>query len=119
MKKAIIPSVISIGQRFKIDNSLGITKRMLITSQWIYQHTNLELFDYFKKHSSDTIRGLACYLIAHTSKNLSEKIALIYELANDSHYGVREWAWLALRTDVARDPLHALQVLQPLSLSPP
>lgn len=114
----LIPSTLNLKIPFVINNSLGITKRMLITSQWLYNQEGFDLFQILKSNPSDTIRGLGCYLVALTSKSFAEKIQLILPLANDPHYGVREWAWLALRKDVAKNPVQAIEILQPFTKSP-
>src|SRR5574340_560446 len=64
-------------------------------------------------HPADTVRGFACHAIAaHPSLAFEEKFAWIRPLAADPHFGVREWAWLALRPAVAVAPLQALNLLQ-------
>lgn len=60
--------------------------------------------DTLKTHSSDSLRGLACYMVSHCEHlNLIEKLEKIKPLADDPHFGVREWAWLALRPDISKD----------------
>jgi 3-methyladenine DNA glycosylase AlkC len=47
---------------------------------------------------------------------LEERLKAIYPLADDSHFGVREWAWLGLRPHLAREldrtcPLRIVDIL--------
>lgn len=63
-------------------------------------------------HPVDTVRGFACFVIAlHPGLGFAEKFTAIRPLAADRHFGVREWAWLALRPLVASAPLDAIALL--------
>ena len=70
-------------------------------------------------HPSDTVRGWAAYAIAaEPGLNLAERLRLVRPLADDGHFCVREWAWMALRPHVAADPLAALSLLAPWTAEP-
>lgn len=91
----------------------GITARMTLAAQLLHTHpqTNLEELS---KHASDTVRGWACYYIGlQDNMSLAEKLTLIRPLANDSHFGVREWSWLAMRKDIIAQPEETLSLLLP------
>lgn len=77
----------------------GITQKMLLTAQCLYQQEGFEIYHPLKKHFSDTLRGLACYVLALHKLTWKKKLQLIKPLADDPHFGVREWAWLALRSE--------------------
>jgi 3-methyladenine DNA glycosylase AlkC len=64
------------------------------------------IHSYLQNHSSDTVRGWLCYAIAkkHPIKDILQQPELFFQildwikpLAADQHFGVREWAWLAIR----------------------
>lgn len=83
------------------------------------------LADYWKKdlsqgiakcssHSSDIVRGFACYMIGNRKDSSLEQDFLdIRPFADDSHFGVREWAWLGMRGKIIADPEKALALLLP------
>ena len=87
----------------------GITRRMetagrLIGADW------RDLIG----HGSDTVRGWAAYAIAaEDGLSLRQRLELMAPLADDDHFGVREWAWLALRPHVVAEPLAAVELLVP------
>jgi 3-methyladenine DNA glycosylase AlkC len=65
------------------------------------------------RHPSDTVRGWAAYgLAARYPSSVSELLTLIQPLADDPHFGVREWALIAVRPAVAAQLGHALPVLE-------
>lgn len=97
----------------KIDNTLGITKRMSHAARVIHDQVGFGCFDMMRHHKSDTIRGIAAYLLAEQSLSLSDQLTCIHPLADDSHFGVREWAWIAIRPSVIDSLDESLLLLQP------
>jgi 3-methyladenine DNA glycosylase AlkC len=65
-------------------------------------------------HPSDTVRGWATFANAFALRGAPSERALHSQLrfATDSHFGVREWAWLALRPQLAGDLQNSLALLQ-------
>lgn len=66
------------------------------------------------KHPSDTVRSWACYAIAaNTRLSFSAKLDRIRPLADDPHFGVREWAWIAIRDELIEQLDEALALMTP------
>lgn len=87
-------------------SELGILKRMaamagvLLNIQGAYPDG--KALEICRAHTSDTVRGWACFLIAALpNQTLAERLQSMQPLADDAHFGVREWAWLALRPHLA------------------
>lgn len=78
-------------------------------------------------HPTDLARGIAAYVIgvraaANLARSKSEKarraairdaINAVRPLADDPHSGVREWAWMGVRSVIASDITHAIELLEP------
>jgi len=100
-------------QRMQDASGKGITLRMALAAQ-LLREAGQGAPALWQHHGSDTVRGWACYLIGSDSRaTLAEKLQQMRTLADDPHFGVREWAWLALRADIVTAPLQALEHLQP------
>jgi len=100
-------------QRMRDAASKGITRRMALAAA-LLREAGQGAVIHWQSHPSDTVRGWACYLIgSDATLGLSEKLQAIQPLADDQHFGVREWAWLALRADLVAAPLQALTLLLP------
>jgi len=69
-----------------------------------YANTDLyePLFKQLSTHLSDSVRCYACYLVAlHTNTPLEDKLHKLKPLVADSHFGVREIIWMALRPEMS------------------
>ncbi|QDL29672.1 DNA alkylation repair protein [Stenotrophomonas maltophilia] len=98
----------------------GITQRMALAARLLHEAGQGDPARW-QAHASDTVRGWACYLTGNDAgATLPAKLQAMRPLADDPHFGVREWAWLALRADIVAAradivaaPLQALEYLQP------
>ena len=90
----------------------GITRRMALAAQLIQARHGMAAFADLSHHRSDTARGWACFLIGGAEgMPLADRLAALRPLADDTHFGVREWAWMALRPHIAADLDRALAQL--------
>ncbi|WP_394061295.1 DNA alkylation repair protein [Alcaligenes sp. WGS1538] len=98
---------------------LGILQRMKQMANVLLAQYGQGITAYLQTHVSDTVRGWACFIIAELpALSLRERLDKIAPLANDEHFGVREWSWLALRPYVVAAPSLAVEQLRDWSLSP-
>jgi 3-methyladenine DNA glycosylase AlkC len=96
----------------------GITERMALAAA-LLREVGQDEVQHWQAHPSDTVRGWACYLIGDGAQaTLADKLQAMRPLADDPHFGVREWAWLALRSAIVDAPLEALALLQPWAQQP-
>ncbi|MDV9040646.1 DNA alkylation repair protein [Stenotrophomonas sp. RAC2] len=99
--------------RMRDAEGAGITQRMALAARLLRESGQGDPAQW-QDHASDSVRGWACYLIGgDVGATLPAKLRAMRPLADDPHFGVREWAWLALRADVVAAPLQALECLQP------
>ncbi|MBK4995332.1 hypothetical protein IAE39_003506 [Pseudomonas sp. S37] len=91
---------------------LGLSKKVaaigLALGQWLEQTPmpmRQQVFEQCCTHPSDTVRSWAAFAQAHLSRAQPPEEALLAQLrfARDEHFGVREWAWIALRPRLAQD----------------
>jgi 3-methyladenine DNA glycosylase AlkC len=94
--------------------SPSITQRMRIAGELLLEHVGLGGLDALVIHESDTVRGWAAHAIGLApGLSLAERLTYVRPLANDPHFGVREWAWLPLRPHIAQDVPRAVRLLEP------
>lgn len=85
---------------------LGILKRMGGIGAVLLDALGAGGIEVCQAHGADTVRGWACFMIgAQPDLQLSARLAAIRPLADDGHFGVREWAWMAVRPHLA-ETLH-------------
>ncbi|MBA4249731.1 MAG: DNA alkylation repair protein [Candidatus Puniceispirillum sp.] len=91
----------------------GIIDRMKGIGSILFKEMGVAGIDVLKNHHSDSIRGLSCYMVSYCDHlSLVDKFEMMKTLADDSHFSVREWAWLALRPDIVCNIKDSLTFLQ-------
>ena len=92
--KDLVAEVDAIGR-------LGISARMAAVGRLLANRADPAAIDRLRRHRSDTVRGWTCFVIAAQDMPLPERLAAIRPFADDPHFGVREWSWLAVRPAIA------------------
>lgn len=86
------------------ESKTGILKRMTMTGRLIIDQMGEAAFSRLIEHQSDTVRGWACFMIGAIDRTaIADRLNAIRPLADDHHFGVREWSWMAVRPHIAAD----------------
>jgi 3-methyladenine DNA glycosylase AlkC len=94
-----------------INPDLGVVQRMAQAGAVLRDH---DLAHSLAGHISDTVRGWSAFAIGQDPKiSPMERLAAIQPFAADPHFGVREWAWMAIRAVIVADPLDSIKHLAP------
>lgn len=92
----------------------GITARKRAAGEALVAHYGLDELPRFAAHPSDTVRGWAAHMVAAApGLTLTRRLRHLRPLADDQHFGVREWAWCAARGAIAADVVAAIRLLTP------
>ena len=96
----------------QLQDAGGILKKMRLAGELLLATYGEVTVERFSAHPSDTVRGWAAYTLALVpALTLAERLRLIRPLADDPHFGVREWAWLAMRPRIAAHLTEAIPLL--------
>lgn len=91
---------------------LGISKRMALACELLRDRLAAEAASELRHHTSDTVRGWAGFLVGQApDMALPDRLAAIRPFADDHHFGVREWAWMAVRPHLAAELDRAVALL--------
>ncbi len=99
--------------------TLGISRRMTFAAEVAWRHGGTDALARFAAARSDTLRGwAACMAMRQPADGFARRLEAIRPFADDAHFGVREWAWMALRPWILEDPDAAIAALVPWVSSP-
>ncbi len=113
LMEQVVPEL-AIVTKNQILPSDGITKRMAATGKLLLEHLGAAGVRDLAAHPSDTVRGWVAYaLMAIPDRSLEQRLDSIRSFADDHHFGVREWSWLAIRPDLAAQIDRAIPLLIP------
>jgi 3-methyladenine DNA glycosylase AlkC len=97
-----------------IDLELGVVQRMAQAGALLRNYKFK-----FADHRSDTVRGWAAFAVGQDETlDRKDRLAAIRPFAADTHFGVREWAWMAVRAIIVAEPLMAIATLTPWAEDP-
>ena len=108
----------AIDEQARAACQLGIAARMARMGALLLQALGFGAVSACQAHASDTVRGWACFAIGAQELPLRERLQATRSLADDPHFGVREWAWLAQRPHLARELDAAIALLAEWTASP-
>jgi len=97
----------------------GITRRMAVAAAALLAHVGEDGAERLAGHASDTVRGWAALMVGRApGLTLTMRLARLRPFADDPHFGVREWAWMAVRSEIAADVERAVELLEPWTDEP-
>lgn len=96
----------------------GVSARMTAMGRLLLGRLGPSAIAKLGQHRSDTVRGWACFIIGAQTMPLAERLAAIRNFADDHHFGVREWAWLAVRPAISDDLEDAFTFLSDWTVDP-
>lgn len=87
--------------------ALGISRQMAAVGAALAAAVPAGELAELARHPSDTVRGWVAFAVGRGGNGdgdgaLAQRLAAQRPFAADSHFGVREWAWLAVRPFIAR-----------------
>jgi 3-methyladenine DNA glycosylase AlkC len=96
----------------KIDPAAGVVARMMQAGAVLRAGLTADALESASRHASDTVRGWAAFAMGQDEARPSmHRLAAIRALAADSHFGVREWAWMAVRAIIVAEPEASIEIL--------
>ena len=101
-------------------DSLGILARMQTMGEALYTHLGRSACQDLADHPADTVRGWGVFALVAPEKDtdVDTLLALARPAADDPHFGVREWAWMAVRPHLAPRLDEAIHALRPWTSEP-
>ena len=84
----------------------------------IKKNQDTAFMEILSSHTSDIVRGWASYLVGFDKDlPIEGKLEKIKPFASDTHFGVREFAWMVMRDGIADNLEKSIQILSKWSLS--
>lgn len=91
---------------------LGILKRMKGVGEWLLETYGELAWERCVNHPADVVRGWACFMVgARGMLSVPQRLEALRTLADDPHFGVREWAWMAVRPHLVAELEVSIQAL--------
>jgi len=95
----LMATVLPAGEDVSFFAKASITQKMFVGGEILLAARGLDGVHELANHASDTVRGwVVCALAKHHANSPPQVILdMVRPFAADTHWGVREWAWMAVR----------------------
>lgn len=103
----------SLYEAVRVAQSRGILARMQAIGAALHEHLGDTIATHFAQHPSDTVRGWVCFAIAANPSTQTVEMLLpaLKTAADDSHFAVREWVWMAARSILSANLTDSIEYL--------
>jgi len=91
----------------------GVVRQMEACGRLLAERVDKIGMEKYIGHASDTVRGWAAYATCRQYNSLPAQLKAMRTLADDAHFGVREWAWMAARPWLAKELERSVALLEP------
>ena len=102
------------GEAYRLD-AVRFLDRMRAGAAVLVQHFGAAAPELARASPSDTVRGWGAFATSLVTQEVEPRVELLVPFAADTHFAVREWAWLALRDLAVAQPLVVMQHLRPVA----
>ena len=101
-------------------DSLGILARMQAMGEALHAHLGRSACLDLADHPADTVRGWAVFALVSQEKDadVDTLLTLVRPAADDPHFGVREWSWMAVRPHLVPQLDEAIRALRQWTSEP-
>ncbi len=118
LMSTVIPDISVANVKCLRKESGGIVQRMKSAGEILFENVADENLTQFVSHPSDTVRGWLCFaLMKRADLSVKQRLTRITALADDAHFGVREWAWMAWRPFLTAELETGLKALKPWTVN--
>jgi 3-methyladenine DNA glycosylase AlkC len=112
-RKKYVPIVLDAVNSLKKQTVTTVNKAIGLTLlHCVKENKDQELLSLMIKHKSDAVRCWATYCIGgNEALSVHQKFKDLEPLAADTHFGVREIAWMAMRPTIANNLQDSIKIL--------
>jgi len=101
----------------QLGSEVGFMERNRRVGKWLAVNFDRSELAEFQQHSSDMVRGWLALAVGNYERLTTRScLKQIRVFADDDHFGVREFAWMAARPHLAKDIPASIDLLQPWAL---
>jgi len=104
-------------QQLNLAQQNGFIQRCRTISIALHQHIGNKLTHSLENHPSDMVRCWAILWPQSSTSTIESELDRLQPFADDSHFSVREMAWLAIRPFIVQQPILSIQLLLPWTIS--
>jgi len=111
----LLATLLPAGEDVTFFVTASITQKMLVGGERLLVARGFDGVNDLANHASDMVRGMVVFALARYHAEAAPQVILemVHPFAADAHWGVREWAWMAIRPNLVKNLQQSIALLQP------